>query len=150
MLPNWQKFPESKDFNPRQRRTKTFSQNFPNFHRIFRIFTEFSEISKISKITQHFPEVKIFLNLQLKFFFQTQPTELYQPQGGITYYSADQQVAPRPAPQKRPKAAIPIIAPPEERKDGYVVEEYSVPDNSSNATSEIPQWSSKFIYDFVR
>lgn len=43
---------------------------------------------------------------------QTQPTELYQPQGGITYYSTDQQVAQRPAPQKRPKAAIPIVAPP--------------------------------------
>ncbi|XP_049818458.1 protein CASC3 isoform X2 [Aethina tumida] len=43
----------------------------------------------------------------------TPPTELYQPQGGITYYSADQQVqSQRPAPQKRPKAAIPIVAPP--------------------------------------
>ncbi|CAH0550826.1 unnamed protein product [Brassicogethes aeneus] len=43
----------------------------------------------------------------------TPPTELYQPQGGITYYSADQQIAQRPVPQKRPKAAIPIVAPPE-------------------------------------
>lgn len=43
--------------------------------------------------------------------FQAPPTELYQPQGGITYYSADQQVAPRQVPQKRPKAAIPIVAP---------------------------------------
>lgn len=42
-----------------------------------------------------------------------QPTELYQPQGGITYYSAqDQQVAQRAAPLKRPKAAIPIVPPP--------------------------------------
>ncbi|KAJ8964149.1 hypothetical protein NQ317_017353 [Molorchus minor] len=28
---------------------------------------------------------------------KTQPAELYQPQGGITYYSTDQQVAQRPA-----------------------------------------------------
>ncbi|XP_076268851.1 CASC3 exon junction complex subunit isoform X1 [Rhynchophorus ferrugineus] len=41
----------------------------------------------------------------------TQPTDLYQPQGGITYYSTDQQVVQRAAPQKRPKAAIPIVAP---------------------------------------
>lgn len=47
--------------------------------------------------------------------FQSQPTELYQPQGGITYYSAqEQQVAQRAAPQKRPKAAIPIVPPPPE------------------------------------
>ncbi|XP_030765143.1 protein CASC3 isoform X1 [Sitophilus oryzae] len=41
----------------------------------------------------------------------TQPTDLYQPQGGITYYSTDQQVIQRSVPQKRPKAAIPIVAP---------------------------------------
>ncbi|CAG9764121.1 unnamed protein product [Ceutorhynchus assimilis] len=41
----------------------------------------------------------------------TQPAELYQPQGGITYYSADQQIAQRSVPLKRPKAAIPIVAP---------------------------------------
>jgi protein CASC3 len=42
----------------------------------------------------------------------TQP-ELYQPQTGITYYSTDQQVvAQRAVPLKRPKAAIPIVAPP--------------------------------------
>lgn len=38
---------------------------------------------------------------------------MYQPQGGITYYSAqEQQVAQRAAPLKRPKAAIPIVPPP--------------------------------------
>ncbi|ENN72059.1 hypothetical protein D910_08717 [Dendroctonus ponderosae] len=42
---------------------------------------------------------------------QTQPADLYQPQGGITYYSADQQIAQRPVPLRRPKAAIPIVAP---------------------------------------
>ncbi|XP_074037445.1 CASC3 exon junction complex subunit isoform X2 [Leptinotarsa decemlineata] len=46
----------------------------------------------------------------------TPPTELYQPQGGITYYSTDQQLAQRQAPQKRPKAAIPIVAPPGQEK----------------------------------
>ncbi|XP_045482838.1 protein CASC3 [Harmonia axyridis] len=66
---------------------------------------------------------------------QTQSTELYQPQGGITYYSTDQQIAQRTVPPKRPKAAIPIVAPPsleckkgdEERKveytaDGNIIE----------------------------
>lgn len=38
---------------------------------------------------------------------------MYQPQGGITYYSAqEQQVAQRAAPLRRPKAAIPIVPPP--------------------------------------
>ncbi|KAK9873874.1 hypothetical protein WA026_002229 [Henosepilachna vigintioctopunctata] len=64
----------------------------------------------------------------------SQSTELYQPQGGITYYSTDQQIAQRIAPPKRPKAAIPIIAPPtfdsrkgeEERQTDYVSENNSV------------------------
>ncbi|KAL1502883.1 hypothetical protein ABEB36_007961 [Hypothenemus hampei] len=43
----------------------------------------------------------------------TQSTELYQPQGGITYYSADQQMSQRSVPTKRPKAAIPIVDPTE-------------------------------------
>ncbi|XP_044747064.1 protein CASC3 [Coccinella septempunctata] len=61
---------------------------------------------------------------------QSQSTELYQPQGGITYYSTDQQIAQRTVPPKRPKAAIPIVAPPsselkrgeEERKPEYTPE----------------------------
>lgn len=44
---------------------------------------------------------------------QPQPTELYQPQGGITYYSTQNQNIPRAAPQPRVKAAIPILPPPE-------------------------------------
>lgn len=48
---------------------------------------------------------------------QTPQTELYQPQGGITYYSTDQQITQRSVPQKRPKVAIPIVAPPSEEKD---------------------------------
>ncbi|XP_050296539.1 protein CASC3-like isoform X2 [Anthonomus grandis grandis] len=46
-----------------------------------------------------------------------QPTDLYQPQGGITYYTAEQQVVQRAAPQKRAKAAIPIVAPPTDFKE---------------------------------
>ncbi|KAK5648314.1 hypothetical protein RI129_003206 [Pyrocoelia pectoralis] len=39
--------------------------------------------------------------------------ELYQCQGGTTYYSTqNQQLGQRMVPQKRPKAAIPIVAPP--------------------------------------
>ncbi|CAH2011216.1 unnamed protein product [Acanthoscelides obtectus] len=59
-----------------------------------------------------------FQGYQQQFNPVTQPpAELYQPQG-ITYYSTDQQVGQqRPAPQKRPKAAIPIVAPPEQKKD---------------------------------
>ncbi|KAL3286968.1 hypothetical protein HHI36_001454 [Cryptolaemus montrouzieri] len=45
-------------------------------------------------------------------FNPPQSTELYQPQGGITYYSTDQQITQRTVPPKRPKAAIPIVAPP--------------------------------------
>ncbi|XP_044263228.1 protein CASC3 [Tribolium madens] len=57
----------------------------------------------------------------------TQP-ELYQPQTGITYYSTDQQVTQRAAPLKRPKAAIPIVAPPPIDLKGRVKED----DASSN------------------
>lgn len=44
---------------------------------------------------------------------QPQPAELYQPQGGITYYSTQNQIIPRQVPQPRVKAAIPILPPPE-------------------------------------
>lgn len=51
--------------------------------------------------------------------FQTQPGELYQPQGGITYYSPqEQQATQRTVPPKRPKAAIPIVAPPPQEPRG--------------------------------
>ncbi|CAG9863824.1 unnamed protein product [Phyllotreta striolata] len=53
-----------------------------------------------------------FPGFQQSFNSVTQPAELYQPQGGITYYSTDQQLAQRQVPLKRPKAAIPIVAPP--------------------------------------
>ncbi|XP_057653796.1 protein CASC3 [Diorhabda carinulata] len=59
-----------------------------------------------------------FQGYQQPFNSVTPPTELYQPQGGITYYSTDQQIAQRQVPQKRPKAAIPIVAPPSyDKKD---------------------------------
>lgn len=57
---------------------------------------------------------------------QTPQTELYQPQGGITYYSTDQQITQRSVPQKRPKAAIPIVAPPSDDKKIGVVEQQHV------------------------
>nr|XP_022914646.1 protein CASC3 isoform X1 [Onthophagus taurus] len=60
-----------------------------------------------------------FQGYQQQFNTVNQPTELYQPQGGITYYSPqEQQAAQRSVPQKRPKAAIPIVAPPEHRGRG--------------------------------
>lgn len=59
---------------------------------------------------------------------QTPQTELYQPQGGITYYSTDQQLAQRCAPQKRPKVAIPIVAPPSEEKKNLSVEQQIIQD----------------------
>ncbi|XP_066249330.1 protein CASC3 [Euwallacea similis] len=62
----------------------------------------------VSYVTQAQPP----FGFQGQFNPVTQPAELYQPQGGITYYSADQQMAQRAtAFQKRPKAAIPIVAP---------------------------------------
>jgi hypothetical protein len=42
------------------------------------------------------------------------PAEMYVP-SGITYYSTQNQV-PRPTPLKRPKAAIPIVPPPDEEQ----------------------------------
>lgn len=50
---------------------------------------------------------------KFKFYLlcQAQP-DLYSPQTGITYYSTDQQISQRAVPFKRPKAAIPIVAPP--------------------------------------
>lgn len=58
---------------------------------------------------------------------QTPQTELYQPQGGITYYSTDQQVTQqRSVPQKRPKVAIPIVAPPSDDKKTAMIEQQLV------------------------
>ncbi|KAF4520537.1 hypothetical protein B566_EDAN008736 [Ephemera danica] len=45
-----------------------------------------------------------------------QPTEMFVPSSGITYYSPQNQV-PRHTPLKRPKAAIPILPPPPKDKD---------------------------------
>lgn len=68
---------------------------------------------------------------------QTPQTELYQPQGGITYYSTDQQVTQRSVPQKRPKVAIPIVAPPSEDKKHMAVEQHIMEDTSDvNETTE--------------
>lgn len=51
---------------------------------------------------------------------QPQPAELYQPQGGITYYSTQNQNIPRAVPQPRVKTAIPILPPPERSSNaGY-------------------------------
>ncbi|XP_031358072.1 protein CASC3 isoform X2 [Photinus pyralis] len=45
--------------------------------------------------------------------FNANTADLYQCQGGTTYYSTQgQQLGQRMVPQKRPKAAIPIVAPP--------------------------------------
>lgn len=42
------------------------------------------------------------------------PAELYQPQGGITYYNTEEQnIVPRPITQKRQRSAIPIVPPPD-------------------------------------
>lgn len=50
---------------------------------------------------------------------QTQPAELYQCQGGTTYYSTqNQHIGQRTVPQKRPKAAIPIVPPPPQEPRG--------------------------------
>ncbi|XP_017786724.1 PREDICTED: protein CASC3-like [Nicrophorus vespilloides] len=69
----------------------------------------------------------------------SQPTEIFQPPGGITYYSAqDQQVTQRAAPQKRPKAAIPIVPPPplEPRGRGRATQEAVTP-NASDVESKV-------------
>ncbi|XP_067006243.2 protein CASC3 isoform X2 [Anabrus simplex] len=48
-----------------------------------------------------------------------QPPELYQPQGGITYYSPEEQMMARTTiAQKRPSTAIPIVPPPEREPRG--------------------------------
>ncbi|KAF5296138.1 hypothetical protein FQR65_LT10308 [Abscondita terminalis] len=48
-----------------------------------------------------------------------QPAELYQCQGGTTYYSTqNQHISHRSVPQKRPKAAIPIVPPPPQEPRG--------------------------------
>jgi len=47
------------------------------------------------------------------------PTELYQPQGGITYYNTEEQnIARRTITLKREKSAIPIVPPPERAPRG--------------------------------
>lgn len=75
-----------------------------------------------------------YQGFQQQFNPVSQPTELYQPQGGITYYSTDQQVAQRSVPQKRPKAAIPIVAPPDDSKQKSKKDEEIVQDNATAAT----------------
>ena len=48
-----------------------------------------------------------------------QQAELYQGQGGITYYNTESQaVLPRPTPPRRIKLAIPIVPPPERQPRG--------------------------------
>lgn len=48
-----------------------------------------------------------------------QAAELYQCQGGTTYYSTqNQHISQRSVPQKRPKAAIPIVPPPPQEPRG--------------------------------
>lgn len=70
----------------------------------------------------------------------TQPAELYQPQGGITYYSTDQQLAQRHVPLKRPKAAIPIVAPPSyDKKDEYICNQMDNSQMENNETLELQQ-----------
>lgn len=61
--------------------------------------------------------------------FQPQSGEMFA--AGITYYNPQQQPAQRAAPLKRPKAAIPIIAPPAEpRGRGRANQEMSLPPGS--------------------
>lgn len=67
---------------------------------------------------------------------------MYQPQGGITYYSPqDQQLTQRAVPLKRPKAAIPIVPPPPHEPRGrgrYNINENTNPgdDSVSNSLQE--------------
>lgn len=71
---------------------------------------------------------------------QNPQTELYQPQGGITYYSTDQQIAQRPVPQKRPKAAIPIVAPPSDDRKTLLMEPHTMEDrNDFSESAEVQQ-----------
>ncbi|GJQ82439.1 hypothetical protein Trydic_g11853 [Trypoxylus dichotomus] len=70
----------------------------------------------------------------------SQPTELYQPQGGITYYSTqEQQAAQRAAPPKRPKAAIPIVAPPEHRGRGRASNQLEPSTNVEADNNPLPE-----------
>lgn len=58
----------------------------------------------------------IFVKMQISGQFEelSQAAELYQGQGGITYYSTQTQSAlPRPNPPRRVKLAIPIVPPPD-------------------------------------
>lgn len=51
--------------------------------------------------------------------FQNAPAEIFQGQGGITYYNAQSQaVVPRQTPPRRVKLAIPIVPPPEKAPRG--------------------------------
>lgn len=73
---------------------------------------------------------------------------MYQPQGGITYYSTqEQQAAQRAAPPKRPKAAIPIVAPPEHRGRGRAtiqVDPSFNMENDNNLTEAVVENVAKF------
>lgn len=71
---------------------------------------------------------------------QTPQAELYQPQGGITYYSTDQQVSQRSVPQKRPKVAIPIVAPPSEDKKTAMIEQQTIEQrNEASESTEVQE-----------
>ncbi|GFG38466.1 hypothetical protein Cfor_02365 [Coptotermes formosanus] len=64
------------------------------------------------------------------------PTELYQPQGGITYYNTEEQnIARRTITLKREKSAIPIVPPPERapRGRGRTSREETSPGESGGA-----------------
>lgn len=75
------------------------------------------------------PPQGAFPGYQQQFNPVSQPTEIFQPPGGITYYSTQEQQAAqqRAAIQKRPKAAIPIVPPPphEPRGRGRIIQENS-------------------------
>lgn len=69
------------------------------------------------------------------------PTELYQPQGGITYYNTEEQnIVPRPITQKRQRSAIPIVPPPERapRGRGRTSREEASPGESGGAGDSQP------------
>ncbi|XP_060536750.1 protein CASC3 [Cylas formicarius] len=65
-----------------------------------------------------------YQGFQQQFNTVSPPAELYQPQVGITYYSTDQQIPQRSVPQKRPKAAIPIVDPTEVHEKHKEIDEF--------------------------
>ena len=69
------------------------------------------------------------------------PTELYQPQGGITYYNTEEQnIVPRPVTQKRQRSAIPIVPPPERvpRGRGRTIREEISPPGDLGGVGDAP------------